>query len=87
MKINKKLKERVRLQKEVIELIDLIKKETGSRGLQLKDGYFANHLGITIQTISNMRQGRFLSQTPRLKYRLSKLKELYKECVLKNNII
>ena len=86
MKIDKKIKERLLLQKEVISLVDKTKHEAKALGLILLDRYFANHMGIGEFTIWNMRKARTVGTKFQLKKRLKVAEKLYNS-VVHNKII
>jgi transcriptional regulator with XRE-family HTH domain len=87
MKTNKKLKQRLLLQKEIVKTIDDIKSGTKEMGLMVLDEYFAKLMGVSINTIWNMREGRTVGTEFQLKKRLKVAKALYEKFIVKKIII
>lgn len=87
MKINKKIKERVKLRKELNDIISSIRTETDAYGLRLFDEYFARHLDISAQTMINVRNNKTLPNKSTLLKRIDAAKKLYQRCVIEKKII
>jgi hypothetical protein len=87
MFINKKLKERVAMQKEIIAIIREIKYKTKANGLRLIDAYFYKKLGISMMTYHNMITLKNIGTHRSLKMRLKTIKALRTAVIERGKII
>lgn len=82
----KDIREKIRINQETLAIFDSIKANLYDRGLMILDRYFCKKIGISEQTLYNMKRNKNLANVFILKHRLKVAKKLYIKLVEKNKL-